>query len=108
MRTDEALDGIVEKVRDGVKANHSTVLVSAATEGQAIDVKSSSAHVSRSSGEDFSAITSVKPALTHRSVLIKVADVKLATALGEAVLAEGLRANFCSSADMARKLIVIL
>jgi phosphoribosyl 1,2-cyclic phosphodiesterase len=99
LRTDEALDGIVEKVRDGLKANHSTVLVSAATEGEAIDVKSSSAHVCRSSGEDFSAMTSVKPALTHRSVLIKVADVKLATALGEAVLAEGLRANFCSSAD---------
>jgi len=31
--------------------------------------------------------------------------VKLATALGEAVLAEGLRANFCSSADTARKVI---
>jgi phosphoribosyl 1,2-cyclic phosphodiesterase len=105
LRTDEALDGIVEKVRDGLKANHSTVLVSAATEGEAIDVKSSSAHISRSSGEDFSAMTSVKSALSHWSVLIKVADVKLATALGEAVFAEGLRANFCSSADMARKLI---
>ena len=105
LRTDEALDGIIEKVRDGLKANHSTALVSAATEGQAIDVKASSAHISRSSGEDFSAMTSVKLALSHRSVLIKVADVKLATALGEAVLAEGLRANFCSSADMARKLI---
>jgi phosphoribosyl 1,2-cyclic phosphodiesterase/CheY-like chemotaxis protein len=105
LRTDEALDGIVEKVRDGLKANHSSVLVSAAREREAIDVKSSSAHVSRSSGEDFSAMAAVKPALSHRSVLIKVADVKLATALGEAVLAEGLRANFCSSADMARKLI---
>ena len=105
LRTDEALDGIVEKVRDGLKANHSTVLVSAATEGEAIDVKSSSAHVSRSSGEDFSAMTSVKPALSHRSVLIKVADVKLATALGDAVLAEGLRANFCSSVETARKVI---
>jgi phosphoribosyl 1,2-cyclic phosphodiesterase/CheY-like chemotaxis protein len=105
LRTDEALDGIVEKIKVGLKANHSTVLVSVATEGEAIDVKSSSAHVSRSSGEDFSAMTSLKPALSHRSVLIKVADVKLATALGDAVLAEGLRANFCSSADMAGKLI---
>jgi phosphoribosyl 1,2-cyclic phosphodiesterase len=105
LRTDEALDGIVEKVRNGLKANHSAILVSAATEGETIDVKSSSAHVSRSSGEDFSAMTSVKQALSHRSVLIKVADIKLATALGEAVLAEGLRANFCSSANMARKLI---
>ena len=50
-------------------------------------------------------MTPVKPALSHRSVLINVADVKLATALGEAVLAEGLRANFCSNADTARKVI---
>jgi len=34
-----------------------------------------------------------------------VADVKVATALGEAVHAEGLRDNFCSSPDMARRLI---
>jgi len=105
MRTDEALDGIIEMVRDRLKSDGSTVLVSAATEGQAIEVKSSGPLSARSSREDFSAMTSVKPALSHRSVLIKVADVKLATALGDAVLAEGLRANFCSSADTARKVI---
>jgi phosphoribosyl 1,2-cyclic phosphodiesterase len=104
LRTDEALDSIVEKARDKLKADHSPVRVSAAAEGETVDVKSSDAP-SRSSREDFSAMTSVKPALHHRSVLIKVADVKLATALGEAVLAEGLRANFCSSAATARKLI---
>src|SRR4029077_21107995 len=81
------------------------VLVSAATEGEAIEVKSSGALPSRSSREDLSAMMSIKPALSHRSVLIKVADGELATALGEAVLAEGLRVNFCSSADTARKLI---
>ena len=105
LRTDEALDGIVENLRDRLKADHSAVLVSAATEGEAIEVKSSGAVPSRSSREEFSATRSVKPALSHRSVLIRVADVKVATALGEAVHAEGLRANFCSSADMARKLI---
>src|SRR4029077_8407872 len=70
MRTDEALDGIVEKIRDELKANHSTVLVSAATEGEAIEVKSSGALPSRSSREEFSAMMSIKPALSHRSVLI--------------------------------------
>jgi phosphoribosyl 1,2-cyclic phosphodiesterase/CheY-like chemotaxis protein len=105
LRTDDALDGIIEKIRNTLETNHSTVLVSAAREGEVIDVKSSSAHFSRSSGENFSAMTPLKPALSHRSVLIKVADVILATALGEAVVAEGLRANFCSSVDMARKLI---
>jgi phosphoribosyl 1,2-cyclic phosphodiesterase len=105
LRTDDALDGIVDKIRDALKASHSTVLVSAAREGEAIEVRPSDALPSRSSRGDFSAMTSVKPALSHRSVLIKVADAKLANALGEAVRAEGLRANFCSCADTARKFI---
>jgi phosphoribosyl 1,2-cyclic phosphodiesterase/CheY-like chemotaxis protein len=104
-RTDEALDGIVEKAREGLRVTHSTLVVSAAVEGEAIEVRSSDTLLSRASRADFSAMTSFRPALSHRSVLIKVADVKLATALGEAVLAEGLRANFCSSPDTARKLI---
>ncbi|MBV9531478.1 MAG: GAF domain-containing protein [Bradyrhizobium sp.] len=105
LRTDDVLDGIIEKARAGLKANQSTLLVSAATEGEAIEVESSGALPSLSSREDFSAMTSVKPALSHRSVLINVADVELAAALGDAVIAEGLRANFCSNADTARKLI---
>ena len=105
MRTDEALDGIVEKIRDGLKASQSTVLVSAATEGEAIEVASSDALPARSSREESRAMASVKPALSQQSVLIKVADVKVATAVGNAVRAEGLRANFCSSAETARKLI---
>jgi hypothetical protein len=42
--------------------------------------------------------------MSRRSVLIAVADVKLAAALRDAVVAEGLRANVCSSADMAQQL----
>jgi phosphoribosyl 1,2-cyclic phosphodiesterase len=105
MRTDDALDRILEDVRAGLKASHSTLLVSAAREGEAIEVRPSGAVSSRSARNDFSAMTSVKPALCHRSVLIKVADVKVAAALGEAVRAEGLRASFCSNADAARTLI---
>jgi CheY-like chemotaxis protein len=93
----------VEKLRDGLKADHSAVLVSAAAEGKAIEVESSGILPSRSSHQEFSATTSVKPAISNRSVLISVADVKVTTALGEAVHAEGLRATFCSSPDMARK-----
>jgi phosphoribosyl 1,2-cyclic phosphodiesterase len=105
MRTDDALDGIVEKVRDGLKAGRSTLLVSAARENETIDVRPSGAHPSRSLHDDFSAMSPVKPALSHRSVLIGVADAKLAAALGDAVRAEGLRANFCANVDTARKLI---
>jgi hypothetical protein len=55
LRTDEALDGIVEKTKDGLRADHSTVMVSAAAEGETIEVKSSDALPSRSSRQGFSA-----------------------------------------------------
>lgn len=103
LRTDQALDDIVERLRDGLKDGHSTVLVSAAAEGKTIEVKSSGALSSLSSRDEFRAMASIKPALSHRSVLVMVADVKVAAAVGEAVRAEGLRANFCSSAETARK-----
>jgi phosphoribosyl 1,2-cyclic phosphodiesterase len=104
-RTDEQLDNIVTEIKNQLKVRHSTMLVSAAAEGQVIEVKPSSKPVPRSSGEDFSALTSLKPALSRRSVFIMTSSVKLSTALGEAVNAEMLRANFCPSADMAAKLI---
>jgi phosphoribosyl 1,2-cyclic phosphodiesterase len=69
LRTDEALDGIVEKLRDGLRVDHSAVLVSAAAEGKAIEIKSSGILPSRSSREEFSATTSVKPALRRRQLL---------------------------------------
>jgi phosphoribosyl 1,2-cyclic phosphodiesterase len=105
LRSDEALDRMIERARDELKGSQSMLLVSAAMEGETIELKSLGTSPSRSPREDFSALMPVKPALSRRSVLIKVADAKVATSLGEAVIAEGLRANFCSSADTARKAI---
>src|SRR5262245_45422940 len=105
LRADDALDGIVEGLRSGLRADHSTMLVSAAAEGETIEVTSSGETTSRSPREEFSAMLPGKPALSDRSVLIKVADVGIATALGEAARAEGLRATFCSGSDTVRKLI---
>jgi len=105
LRTDEALDGIVERVRNGLKADNATVVVSAATEGETIELRASGARPSASSRETFSATTPVGPVPSHRPVLINLADTAIATALGEAVHAEGLRASFCSGADAARKLM---
>ena len=105
LRMDEALDSIIEKAREELKVSNAMVLVSAATEGETIEVNSSGTLPSPSSRENFNAMKSVGPALFHRSVLINVADAKVAATLGEAVRAEGLQASFCSSADAARKLI---
>ena len=46
----------------------------------------------------------MEPALVHCTVLISVADPKAAKSLREAAQAEGLRVNFCSSAEGARTL----
>jgi phosphoribosyl 1,2-cyclic phosphodiesterase len=104
LRSDDALDRIVEKLKSELSADRSPVLVSAAAEGNVIDVKRSKARPSQSAGEGFSALTPVEPALVHRSVLISVADPKVAKCLKEAAQAEGLRANFCSNAEGARTL----
>jgi phosphoribosyl 1,2-cyclic phosphodiesterase len=105
LRSDDAMDGIVENLKAELSADRSPLLVSAAAEGKIIDVKPSDASPSQSAGEEFSALTLVESALVHRSVLISVADPKVAAALREAAHAEGLRVNFCSSAEAARTLI---
>lgn len=104
LRTDDAVDRIVEQARNE-KAGSATVVVSAAMEGETIELKGSGIRPSPSSHDAFSAMTPVKPALSNRSVLINVEDAEVAAALGEAVRAEGLRANFCSAADAAIKLV---
>ena len=105
LRTDEALEGIVERLKTESAAKRSQLVISAAAEGKVIEVKSSGVHPAQAASEEFSAMTQVAPTLTNRSVLISVADAKVAAALGEAVRAEGLRANFCLRADAARQLV---
>jgi len=105
LRADDALDGILAGLRNGLRADHSTMQITAAAEGDAIEVERSGAPPYRPPREESSAILPGKPALSNRSVLIKVADVEIATALGEAAHAEGLRATFCSCSETARELI---
>ena len=105
LRTDDALDGILAGLRKGQQADGSTLLISAAVEGETIDVERSGAPPCRSPRAEASAMLPGKPALSNRSVLIKVADVEIATALAEAAQAEGLRTNFCSCSETARELM---
>ena len=105
LRSDDAIDRIVEKLKAELSADRSPLLVSAAAEGNVIDLKPSKAGSFQSTGEEFSALMSVEPALVQHSVLISVANPKVATALREAAHAEGLRVNFCASAEAARMLI---
>ena len=47
----------------------------------------------------------MEPALDERSVLLNIGDSSIAAALAEAIRAEGIRANFFTDIDVARKLI---
>ena len=51
------MDRIVEKLKAGLNADRSLLLISAAAEGNVIDVKPSDARPSESAGGEFSALT---------------------------------------------------
>jgi CheY-like chemotaxis protein len=105
LRTDDAVEAIVAKLKAGSAADGSRLLISAAAEGTVIALKPSGAAARRPTGAGFSALTPVEPGLVQRSVLISVTDPAVATSLTEAAAAEGLRAHFCADADAARALI---
>jgi DNA-binding response OmpR family regulator len=83
----------------------SPLKVSAAAEGEILEVKPSHAGASERPAGEFQAIVPLEPVLTDRSVLLSVADSSMAADLSDAIRAEGLRANFFSGIDEARKLI---
>jgi phosphoribosyl 1,2-cyclic phosphodiesterase len=105
LRNDDAIDSIVEKLKAGLSAEQSPPIVFAAAEGQTIEVEPSHAGTSQSASAEFSAMTTLEAARAHPSVILSVADSEVAAALMEAIHAEGIRANVCSSADAALKLI---
>ena len=57
LRSDDAMDRIVEKLKAGLNADRSLLLISAAAEGNVIDVKPSDVRLSESAGGEFSALT---------------------------------------------------
>jgi len=105
LRNDDAVERIIANLRDGLGADGSSLVVSAAAEGEVIALDASDARAAQAAIAGFSALTPLEPALVQRSILISVADPKIATALGDAARAEGLRANFCASAEAAHALI---
>ncbi|MCP3384763.1 MBL fold metallo-hydrolase [Bradyrhizobium sp. CCGUVB4N] len=105
LRNDDAVERIVEKLRADLRADGSALVVSASAEGEVISLEASDARAPHVAGEEFSALTPLEPALVQRSILISVTDPKIAAALTGAASAEGLRANFCASAEAAQAII---
>jgi phosphoribosyl 1,2-cyclic phosphodiesterase/FixJ family two-component response regulator len=105
LREDDAVDRVLEGIRARLQDTASPLKVSAAAEGEILEVKPSHAGASERPAGEFQAIVPLEPVLTDRSVLLSVADSSMAADLSDAIRAEGLRANFFSGIDEARKLI---
>src|SRR5499433_2940978 len=105
LREDDAVDRVLAGIRDGLQAARSPLQVFAAVEGEIVEIQPSRSKSSERSVAQFSAAAPIEPALAERSVLLGVGDASTTTVLSEAIRAEGIRFNFFSAIDEARKLI---
>jgi ribonuclease BN (tRNA processing enzyme)/DNA-binding response OmpR family regulator len=105
LRDDDAIDRLVTTVRAKLRQDSCSLDVSAASEGQIMEVAASAAKASTRCVGEFRAETPIEPTLAQRSVLLGVADTRTSAALSEAVRAEGICAKFFSNIDEARTLI---
>jgi phosphoribosyl 1,2-cyclic phosphodiesterase/CheY-like chemotaxis protein len=105
LRDDDAIDRLVANVRTKLQRGASPLDVFAAVEGQIVEVAPSRQQDSARQAGDFQAETPIESALVESSVLLGVADTKLAAALSEAILAEGIHATLFSDIDEVKELI---
>ena len=105
LRDDDAIDRLVANVRTKLQRGASPLDVFAAVEGQIVEVAPSRPQDSARQAGDFQAETPIELALVEPSVLLGVADTKLAAALSEAIRAEGIHATLFSDIDEVKELI---
>ena len=105
LRDDDAIDHLLAKVRTRLRKSGASLEVFAAAEGQIVDVARSAAKKSTAGARGFRAQTRIEPALAERSVLLSIADTKIAAALSEAIRAEGIDAKFFSDMGEAQDLL---
>jgi len=105
LRDDDAIDRLVANVRTKLQRGPSPLDVFAAVEGQIVEVAPSRPQDSARQAGDFQAETPIESALVESSVLLGVADTKLAAALSEASRAEGIHATLFSDIDEVKALI---
>jgi phosphoribosyl 1,2-cyclic phosphodiesterase/CheY-like chemotaxis protein len=105
LRDDDAIDRLLASIRATLRANASSLDVFAAAEGQVVEVAPSAEKGPARRAGEFQAQTPIEPALTEWSVLLGIADTKMAAVFSELIRAEGMHVEFFSDVDEARKLI---
>jgi DNA-binding response OmpR family regulator/phosphoribosyl 1,2-cyclic phosphodiesterase len=105
LRDDDAIDRLLARIRARLRENASSLDVFAAAEGQVVEVAPSPEIDSTRRAREFQAETPIEPALAESSVLLGIADRKMAAAFSEVIRAEGIHVELFSDVDEARKLI---
>jgi phosphoribosyl 1,2-cyclic phosphodiesterase/DNA-binding response OmpR family regulator len=105
LRDDDAIDRLVANVQAKLRQNASSLDVFAAVEGQVVEVAPSRVKGFVRRNGEFQAERPIEPALSEWSVLLGIADTKLAATLSETIRAEGIHTKFFSSMEEARALI---
>src|SRR5690348_8782388 len=91
LRDDEAIDRLLASIRARLGENASSLDVFAAAEGQIVEIAPSPAKGSTRRAGEFQAEMPIEPALAEWSVLLGVADTKMAASLSKIIRAEGIR-----------------
>lgn len=105
LRDDDAIDRLLASIRARLGENTSSLDVFAAVEGQVLELAPSHEKgCARRAGESQAQMP-IELALANSSVLLGIADTKMATAFSKDIQAEGIHVEFFSDIDEARKLI---
>ena len=96
-RTDDALDQIVANARADLAARKSPLQVCAAADGQIVELQASPGTQQAAEGDGTFSVSAVAPALQESSVIMGIADMRLAVLLAEAANADGVRMNHASN-----------
>jgi phosphoribosyl 1,2-cyclic phosphodiesterase/CheY-like chemotaxis protein len=90
-RTDDALDAVVESVRNDLKKEGSRLQVFAAAEGQVLELEVSGSKVRDVPADRSSAVPAAARAVKDASLILGISDAKTALVLAEAARSAGLR-----------------
>jgi phosphoribosyl 1,2-cyclic phosphodiesterase/CheY-like chemotaxis protein len=103
LRSDDAVDRILEGIKASQQASEPRQEIFAAAEGQIVKIVPSETPV-RGRGGQFQATATLESALKEPSILLNIADSGMAVALSDATHAEGIRPNIVNGIEEARKL----
>jgi phosphoribosyl 1,2-cyclic phosphodiesterase/DNA-binding response OmpR family regulator len=105
LRDDDAIDRLLANIRARLGENASSLDVSAAVEGQVVELTPSHEKGPARRAGESQAQMPIELALADSTVLLGITDTKMAAAFSKVIQAEGIHVEFFSDIDEARKLI---